>query len=99
MKKQSPEQISNQKQEFEKFYSQSISYIEKWFDFSCENVLINLRPIGLYDKLSFDDLERVVNLLKVPVDMNELKKRRASLEERREKLKAEKRPLQVQLWS
>lgn len=48
-----------------KFYNTVITYIDKWFDFSPENVTLKLKPIGLYEELSFTDLEQVVVALKM----------------------------------
>ena len=49
-------------------------YIDKWFDFSSENVMVKLKPIGLYEELSFTDLEQVVAALKMAeaVSMDQL---------------------------
>lgn len=55
-----------------KFYDTVITYIDKWFDFSPENVMVKL--IGLYEELSFTDLEQVVVALKMTetVSMDQL---------------------------
>ncbi|XP_056142920.1 dyslexia-associated protein KIAA0319 [Lampris incognitus] len=42
-----------------------IACIEKWFDFSSENVMMKLKSIGLHEALSFTDLEQVVAALKM----------------------------------
>lgn len=52
-----PEQRSKLQQDFVMFYDSVITYINKCFDLSSENVLVQLKPIGLYDELSFPDLE------------------------------------------
>lgn len=59
---------------FLKFYDSVIAYIDKWFDFSSENVMMKLKPIGLHKELSFTDLEQVVVALKMTetVSMDQL---------------------------
>lgn len=37
-----------------KFYD----YIDKWFHFSSENVIVKLKPMDLYEELSFTDQEQ-----------------------------------------
>ncbi|XP_059821929.1 gamma-crystallin S-1-like [Hypanus sabinus] len=58
-------QRSKQQQDFVKFYDSAITYIDKWFDFSPENVMMKLKPISLYEELSFTHLEQVVAALKM----------------------------------
>ena len=53
MDKQLPAQKSKQQEDFLKFYDSVIAYIDKWFDFSQENVMVKLKPLGLYEELSF----------------------------------------------
>ena len=60
-----PAQRSKIQQDFVKFYDSVIAYISKWFDFSSDNVMVKLTPIGLYDELSFPDLEQMVAALKL----------------------------------
>ncbi|KAK0151548.1 hypothetical protein N1851_007153 [Merluccius polli] len=63
-----------QQQDFVKFYDSVIAYVDKWFDFSPENVMVKLKPIGLYEELSFTDLEQMVAALKMTetVSMDQL---------------------------
>ncbi|XP_078282406.1 uncharacterized protein LOC144608476 [Rhinoraja longicauda] len=70
MDKQVPAQRSTQQQDFEKFYDSVITDIDKWFDFSPENVMMKLKPIGLYEELSFTDLDQVVAALKMTETVN-----------------------------
>lgn len=63
MDKLLPEQRSKLQQDFVMFYDSVIAYINKSFDFSPENVLVQLKPIGLCDELSFPDLEQMVAAL------------------------------------
>ncbi|XP_078257165.1 uncharacterized protein LOC144594484 [Rhinoraja longicauda] len=70
MDKQVPAQKTKQQQDFVKFYDFVITYIDKWFDFSPENVMMKLKPIGLYEELSFTDLEQVVAALKMTETVN-----------------------------
>lgn len=55
---------------FTQFYSTVISYIEKWFDLSTDNVMMKLRPIGLFETLRFSDLEEVAAALKLTDTLN-----------------------------
>lgn len=73
-KQVSAAQRSKQKNDFLKFYDSVIAYIDKWFDFSSENVMMKLKPIGLHKELSFTDLEQVVVALKMTetVSMDQL---------------------------
>ena len=48
MDKQMPKEKSKQQQDVLEFYDNVRVYIEKWIDFSPENVMLKLRPIGLY---------------------------------------------------
>lgn len=70
MDKQVSEQKSKQQEDFVKFCDSVIAYIDKWFDFSQENVMVKLKPIGLYEELSFTDLEHVVAALKLTETVN-----------------------------
>ncbi|KAM3620103.1 uncharacterized protein V6R79_018367 [Siganus canaliculatus] len=70
MDKQVPAQKSQQQEDFLKFYDSVIAYIDKWFDFSHENVMVKLQPIGLHEKLSFTDLDHVVAALKLTETVN-----------------------------
>lgn len=67
-------QKSKIKDDFETFYDSAVQYIDKWFDFSPDNVMVQLKPIGLYDELSFPDLEKMVPALKLSdtINMDEL---------------------------
>ena len=65
MDKQLPAQKSKQQEDFLKFYDSVIAYIDKWFDFSQENVMVKQKPIGLFEELSFTDLEHAVAALKL----------------------------------
>ncbi len=58
MDKQVPAQTSKQQQDFLKFYDSVIAYIDRWFDLSPENVMVKLKPIRLYEELSFTHLEQ-----------------------------------------
>ncbi|KAK0135426.1 hypothetical protein N1851_028718 [Merluccius polli] len=70
MEKQLPAQRSKIQEDFLKFYDSVITYISKWFDFSSDNVMVQLKPIGLYDELSFPDLEQMVAALKLTDRIN-----------------------------
>ncbi|CAL8275333.1 unnamed protein product [Arctogadus glacialis] len=70
MEKQLPAQRSKMQQDFVKFYDSVIAYISKWFDFSSDNVMVKLKPIGLYDEFSFPDLEQMVAALKLTDRIN-----------------------------
>ncbi len=65
MDKQVPAQTSKQQQDSVKFYDSVIAYIDRWFDSSPENVMVKLKPAGLYEELSFIHLEQVVTALKM----------------------------------
>ncbi|CAL9686817.1 unnamed protein product [Knipowitschia caucasica] len=52
------------KQEFTDFLNRSITYIEKWFNFSEENWLFHLQPLSLASgKISFDDMDNIIQRL------------------------------------
>ena len=68
--KQLPAQKTKLQQDFNRFYDSVIAYIGKWFDFSSENVMVQLKPIGLYNELSFTDLEKVVAAIKLRDKVN-----------------------------
>lgn len=68
--KQLPEQRSKLQEDFLMFYDSVITYISRWFDFSSENVMVQLKPVGLYDELSFSDLEQMVAALKLTDRIN-----------------------------
>lgn len=70
MDKQLPAKRSKIQQDFEMFYDSVIAYIGKWFDFLSDNVMVWLKPIGLYDELSFPDLEQMVAALKLTDRVN-----------------------------
>lgn len=70
MDKQLPAQQSTLQEDFQRFYDSVIAYIDKWFDFSPENVMMQLKPIGLYDVLSFADLKKVVAAIKLTDKVN-----------------------------
>uniref|UniRef100_H3AQE5 HAT C-terminal dimerisation domain-containing protein n=1 Tax=Latimeria chalumnae TaxID=7897 RepID=H3AQE5_LATCH len=63
-----PEQKVKIKKDFFMFYDSVLLYIDNWFDFSSDNVMMKLKPIGLYEKLSFSDLENVTEALKINMD-------------------------------
>lgn len=65
-----PGQKTKIKDDFTAFYDSTVQYIDKWFDFSCENVMVQLRPIGLYDELTFTELEKMVPALKLGDSIN-----------------------------
>lgn len=65
MNKQVLAQRSKQQKDFLKLYDSVIAYIDKWFDFSSENMMMKLKPISLHEELSFTDLEQVVVALKM----------------------------------
>ncbi|KAF0032178.1 hypothetical protein F2P81_014468 [Scophthalmus maximus] len=65
MDKQLSAKRSKQQKDFLKFYDSVIAYIDKWFDFSSENVMMKLKMISLHEDLSFTDLEQVVVALKM----------------------------------
>ena len=60
MEKQLSAQRSMQQKDSLKFYDSVIAYIDKWFDFPSENVMMKLKLIGQQEELSFTDLEQVV---------------------------------------
>ena len=62
MEKQLSAQRSMQQKDSLKFYDSVIAYIDKWFDFPSENVMMKLKLIGQQEELSFTDLEQVVAL-------------------------------------
>ncbi|KAK1903322.1 30S ribosomal protein S12 [Dissostichus eleginoides] len=70
MDKLLPAEKAKVKVDFTKFYSTVISYIEKWFDLSTDNVMMKLRPIGLFETLRFSDLEEVAAALKLTDTLN-----------------------------
>ncbi|XP_064419165.1 choline O-acetyltransferase [Latimeria chalumnae] len=65
-----PEQKVKLKKDFITFYDSVLLYIDNWFDFSSDNVMMKLKPIGLYEKLSFSDLENVMEALKMNETIN-----------------------------
>ena len=74
MDKLLPAEKAKVKVDFTQFYTTVISYIGKWFDLSTNNVMMKLRPIGLFEKLKFSDLEEVAAALKLTdtLDMDSL---------------------------
>lgn len=70
MNKEVPGFRSKQQQDFLKFYDSVIAYTNKWFDFSTANVAVKLKPIGLYEDLSLNDLETVTAALKMAEIIN-----------------------------
>uniref|UniRef100_H3AAR8 HAT C-terminal dimerisation domain-containing protein n=1 Tax=Latimeria chalumnae TaxID=7897 RepID=H3AAR8_LATCH len=65
-----PEQKVKLKKDFITFYDSVLLYIDNWFDFSSDNVMMKLKPIGLYEKLSFSDIENVTEALKMNETIN-----------------------------
>ncbi|ROI15899.1 hypothetical protein DPX16_3800 [Anabarilius grahami] len=65
MNKQVLPQRSKQQKDFLKLYDSVIAYIDKWFDFSSENMMMKLKLISLHEELSFTDLEQVAVFLKM----------------------------------
>lgn len=70
MDKWLPAQQSKLQEDIQKFYDSVIAYIAKWFDFSPENVMVQRKPIDLYDALSFADLKKVVAAIKLTDKVN-----------------------------
>lgn len=70
MDKLHPAEKAKVKVDFTKFYTTVISYIGKWFDLSTNNVMMTLRPIGLFEKLKFSDLEEVAAVIKLTDTLN-----------------------------
>lgn len=74
MDKQLPKDRKVLAKNFVTFYGNIISYLDKWFDVSEDNIMTKLKPIGLYEELTFPHLQAVVSALGMSesVDMDQL---------------------------
>jgi len=70
MEKMQPTDKAKVKEDFIGFYNSVIAYIDKWYDLSSDNVMMKLKPIGLFEKLTFSDLEEVAVALKLTHTVN-----------------------------
>lgn len=70
MEKLLPSEKDKLNVDFIKFYTTVIAYNDRWFDFSTDNVMMKLRPIGLFETLRFSDLEEVTAALKLTDTLN-----------------------------